>query len=155
MRSTLGLGLRKCMHWMVRQTTELDVGSCGVGCRGGPSTLLATVHPCGRAHTGSPPWVYPLIDCTCAAAAAAAAAALQVNMNSVERMVEYTSYEPEAPSVIEGRRPLPGWPHAVRGGWAGAHASGSWVRCRAAPRGHRGGEGGRLHAAMLRVRLRI
>ncbi|PSC76242.1 multidrug resistance-associated 1 isoform X1 [Micractinium conductrix] len=37
---------------------------------------------------------------------------LEVNMNSVERMVEYTSYEPEAPSVIEGRRPLPGWPHA-------------------------------------------
>jgi ATP-binding cassette subfamily C (CFTR/MRP) protein 1 len=31
-------------------------------------------------------------------------------MNSVERMLEYTALQPEAPAIIEGRRPLPGWP---------------------------------------------
>jgi hypothetical protein len=35
-------------------------------------------------------------------------------MNSVERMVEYTAVEPEAPAVVEARRPLPNWPHNVR-----------------------------------------
>ncbi|KAI3434886.1 hypothetical protein D9Q98_002940 [Chlorella vulgaris] len=35
---------------------------------------------------------------------------LEVNMNSVERMLEYTALQPEAPAIIEGRRPLPGWP---------------------------------------------
>ena len=35
---------------------------------------------------------------------------LQVNMNSVERMIEYTALEPEAPAIVEARRPLPGWP---------------------------------------------
>lgn len=37
----------------------------------------------------------------------------QVNMNSVERMVEYTAYDPEAPAIIPERRPLPGWPFEV------------------------------------------
>jgi ABC-type multidrug transport system fused ATPase/permease subunit len=31
-------------------------------------------------------------------------------MNSVERMIEYTALEPEAPAIVEARRPLPGWP---------------------------------------------
>ena len=31
-------------------------------------------------------------------------------MNSVERMVEYASFKPEAPAVIEGHRPPKGWP---------------------------------------------
>lgn len=35
---------------------------------------------------------------------------LEVNMNSVERVLEYTVCEPEAPAVVPGRRPLPGWP---------------------------------------------
>ncbi|KAL4446696.1 hypothetical protein ABPG77_007940 [Micractinium sp. CCAP 211/92] len=35
---------------------------------------------------------------------------LEVNMNSVERMVEYTALQPEAPAVLEARRPLPNWP---------------------------------------------
>lgn len=34
----------------------------------------------------------------------------QVNMNSVERMLEYAAYQPEAPAILEGHRPLPGWP---------------------------------------------
>lgn len=37
-------------------------------------------------------------------------------MNSVERMIEYTVLEPEAPAIVEARRPLPGWPHQVRTG---------------------------------------
>ncbi|EFN56982.1 hypothetical protein CHLNCDRAFT_143584 [Chlorella variabilis] len=36
---------------------------------------------------------------------------LEVNMNSVERMIEYTAVEPEAAAIVEARRPLPGWPH--------------------------------------------
>ena len=39
---------------------------------------------------------------------------LEVNMNSVERMVEYTAYAPEAPAIVEARRPLPTWPQQVR-----------------------------------------
>ncbi|PRW61038.1 multidrug resistance-associated 1 isoform X8 [Chlorella sorokiniana] len=35
---------------------------------------------------------------------------LEVNMNSVERMIEYYDEQPEALPVVEGRRPLPGWP---------------------------------------------
>ncbi|PRW33949.1 ABC transporter isoform A [Chlorella sorokiniana] len=35
---------------------------------------------------------------------------LEVNMNAVERMVEYTSLEPEAAAIVEGHRPLPNWP---------------------------------------------
>lgn len=34
-------------------------------------------------------------------------------MNSVERMVEYTAYESEAPAIVPERRPLPGWPFQV------------------------------------------
>ena len=33
-------------------------------------------------------------------------------MNSVERLIEYASFEPEAAPVIPGRRPPKGWPHA-------------------------------------------
>ena len=35
---------------------------------------------------------------------------LEVNMNSVERMIEYDSQQPEAPEIVEERRPLPTWP---------------------------------------------
>jgi len=35
---------------------------------------------------------------------------LEVNMNSVERMVEYNRYDEEAPAVISEHRPPPGWP---------------------------------------------
>ncbi|KAL6768590.1 hypothetical protein ACKKBF_B11340 [Auxenochlorella protothecoides x Auxenochlorella symbiontica] len=35
---------------------------------------------------------------------------MEISMNSVERLLEYASFETEAPAVIEGRRPLPGWP---------------------------------------------
>lgn len=35
---------------------------------------------------------------------------LEVNMNSVERMLEYEPYEQEAPEIVEGHRPLPEWP---------------------------------------------
>ncbi|GIL72743.1 hypothetical protein Vretimale_4441 [Volvox reticuliferus] len=35
---------------------------------------------------------------------------LEVNMNSVERMVEYNRYNEEAPAVIEGSRPPKSWP---------------------------------------------
>jgi hypothetical protein len=34
-------------------------------------------------------------------------------MNSVERMIEYTSEQPEALPVVESHRPLPGWPQHV------------------------------------------
>ena len=33
-------------------------------------------------------------------------------MNSVERLVEYAGFAPEAPPVVPGRRPPPAWPHA-------------------------------------------
>ena len=33
-------------------------------------------------------------------------------MNSVERLIEYAGFQPEAPPVIPGRRPPPAWPHA-------------------------------------------
>ena len=33
-------------------------------------------------------------------------------MNSVERLVEYSGFAPEAPPVIPGRRPPSAWPHA-------------------------------------------
>ena len=39
---------------------------------------------------------------------------LQISMNSVERICEYTALAPEAPAVVEGRRPLPEWPQQVR-----------------------------------------
>ncbi|GAB4815546.1 hypothetical protein N2152v2_002592 [Parachlorella kessleri] len=45
---------------------------------------------------------------------------LEVNLNSVERMVEYTTYESEAPAVIPERRPLPGWPSQASGPGSGA-----------------------------------
>lgn len=35
---------------------------------------------------------------------------LEVNMNSVERMIEYDSQPPEAPEIVPGHRPLPTWP---------------------------------------------
>jgi len=35
---------------------------------------------------------------------------LEVNMNSVERMIEYEGVESEAPHVVEGHRPPAGWP---------------------------------------------
>ena len=35
---------------------------------------------------------------------------LEVNMNSVERLVEYDDEPREAPAVVMGRRPLPNWP---------------------------------------------
>ncbi|KAG2450119.1 hypothetical protein HYH02_000222 [Chlamydomonas schloesseri] len=35
---------------------------------------------------------------------------LEVNMNSVERMIEYHRYEEEAPAVVEGHRAPRGWP---------------------------------------------
>ncbi|KAL4518770.1 hypothetical protein Ndes2437B_g00851 [Nannochloris sp. 'desiccata'] len=35
---------------------------------------------------------------------------LEVNMNSVERMIEYDSQPPEAPEIVPFRRPLPDWP---------------------------------------------
>lgn len=35
---------------------------------------------------------------------------LEVNMNSVERMLEYEPYEQEAPEIVSGHRPLPEWP---------------------------------------------
>ncbi|EFJ52174.1 ABC transporter [Volvox carteri f. nagariensis] len=35
---------------------------------------------------------------------------LEVNMNSVERMVEYNRYDEEAPAVIESNRPPKNWP---------------------------------------------
>lgn len=35
---------------------------------------------------------------------------LEVNMNSVERLMEYDSQPPEAPAIIPERRPLPSWP---------------------------------------------
>ena len=37
---------------------------------------------------------------------------LEVQMNSVERLVEYAALGEEAPAVIEGARPPPGWPSA-------------------------------------------
>ena len=33
-------------------------------------------------------------------------------MNSVERLIEYAAFQPEAAPVIPGRRPPKGWPHA-------------------------------------------
>jgi ABC-type multidrug transport system fused ATPase/permease subunit len=36
---------------------------------------------------------------------------LEVNMNSVERLMEYDAQPPEAADVVPARRPLPGWPH--------------------------------------------
>lgn len=39
---------------------------------------------------------------------------LEVNMNSVERLMEYDEEEKEAPEIIPGHRPLPEWP--MRGG---------------------------------------
>eukprot|EP00887_Chlorella_sp_A99_P003460 scaffold7.g3460.t1 len=35
---------------------------------------------------------------------------LEVNMNSVERVLEYDAQKPEAPAVVPGHRPPPGWP---------------------------------------------
>ena len=35
---------------------------------------------------------------------------LEVNMNSVERIVEYDAHAPEAPAVLPGKRPPAGWP---------------------------------------------
>jgi ATP-binding cassette subfamily C (CFTR/MRP) protein 1 len=35
---------------------------------------------------------------------------LEVNMNSVERMIEYDSQPTEAPEIVPSRRPLPDWP---------------------------------------------
>ena len=35
---------------------------------------------------------------------------VQVSMNSVERLIEYAAFEPEAAPVIPGRRPPAGWP---------------------------------------------
>jgi ATP-binding cassette, subfamily C (CFTR/MRP), member 1 len=40
-------------------------------------------------------------------------AEMEINMNGVERMVEYDAVEPEAPAVVPGRRPLPDWPSRV------------------------------------------
>lgn len=37
---------------------------------------------------------------------------LEVNMNSVERMIEYNQYEEEAPAVLPSSRPPHGWPSA-------------------------------------------
>ncbi|KAF8934246.1 hypothetical protein EDD21DRAFT_142144 [Dissophora ornata] len=36
----------------------------------------------------------------------------EVNMNAVERVVEYLDLEEEAPAIIEGSRPPASWPHA-------------------------------------------
>ena len=41
--------------------------------------------------------------------------------------MEYNSLEPEAPAVLEGRRPLPGWPQQVGGVEGGGHGEGRWV----------------------------
>ncbi|KAJ3042390.1 hypothetical protein HDV00_007346 [Rhizophlyctis rosea] len=38
-------------------------------------------------------------------------AEVEMNMNSVERIREYTTLEQEPPAVVESRRPPPGWPH--------------------------------------------
>jgi len=35
---------------------------------------------------------------------------LEVNMNSVERLIEYDSQPPEAPAIVPSHRPLPSWP---------------------------------------------
>ncbi len=35
---------------------------------------------------------------------------LEVNMNAVERVIEYTKLTPEKPPVIEHHRPPQGWP---------------------------------------------
>ncbi|KAK3844173.1 MAG: hypothetical protein J3R72DRAFT_505658 [Linnemannia gamsii] len=35
----------------------------------------------------------------------------EMNMNSLERIIEYTNIEEEAPAVIEGSRPPASWPH--------------------------------------------
>lgn len=35
---------------------------------------------------------------------------LEVNMNSVERLIEYDDEPTEAPAIIQGNRPLPDWP---------------------------------------------
>ena len=37
---------------------------------------------------------------------------LEVGMNCVERVLEYSAIEPEAPPIIESNRPPPGWPHS-------------------------------------------
>ena len=42
-----------------------------------------------------------------AAEASRAVRGAQVNMNSVERLVEYAGFAPEAPPVVPGRRPPP------------------------------------------------
>ncbi|KAG0272854.1 hypothetical protein BGZ95_011349 [Linnemannia exigua] len=36
----------------------------------------------------------------------------EMNMNSLERIIEYTNIEEEAPAIIEGSRPPASWPHA-------------------------------------------
>ncbi|KAG0268348.1 hypothetical protein DFQ27_006971 [Actinomortierella ambigua] len=36
---------------------------------------------------------------------------IEMNMNSVERIREYTDLPQEPPATVEGRRPPPGWPH--------------------------------------------
>ncbi|ORZ16766.1 P-loop containing nucleoside triphosphate hydrolase protein, partial [Lobosporangium transversale] len=36
----------------------------------------------------------------------------EMNLNSVERVVEYMDLEEEPPAIIEGSRPPPSWPHA-------------------------------------------
>lgn len=40
---------------------------------------------------------------------------MEISMNSVERLVEYHDVAPEAPPIIPGHRPLPGWPTKVCG----------------------------------------
>ena len=53
---------------------------------------------------------------------------LEVQMNSVERLVEYSALPEEAPAVVEGVRPPPGWPAA-----GAIQAIDLVVRCAAPP----------------------
>lgn len=39
---------------------------------------------------------------------------VSVRLRSVERMIEYNTLQPEAAAIVEGHRPLPGWPQQVR-----------------------------------------
>lgn len=38
---------------------------------------------------------------------------VSVRLRSVERMLEYNTLQPEAAAIVEGHRPLPGWPQQV------------------------------------------
>lgn len=55
---------------------------------------------------------------------------------SVERLIEYYDEAPEALPIVEGRRPLPGWPQQVGGMWGGMPPGAGWL---VAQRGYIGG----------------